>query len=660
MTTTDHREYIEIPGGVSPDFRYWINRLANEIDVDVQEVADALGLATSDLGTVKITVTDHGTRISTAEGSISSQGGRLTTAEGKITTNTNSITSHGTRISTAEGTIGSHTTTLSAIGDPTKVLKHRGELPNGTDLNTMQGAAWNGIWTIKNTTSAATMVNLPPELLTTATEIWNWTGTNGIVHQRAEGYGTGFVECKRATANLAGTAWVAWKNLDALIKANTDAIAANTAAINANKLTLDDHTSAAWLGRSLAIQQRFRERHGNTVPVGKKAVFTFKYDHDVNNFGDIVIPIHRAHRAPAHLAIMSEMFTTANGVERNNLRTWADIDSWAINDAVELSNHGNNHRDAQTLPELVAAWITSLDTYKTQLPRCVVEIATVPGVSGSTPPGKISFGGFANGATLEAFTDTVCGRAMLGFHPVCMGYSGGLYRTLDGNIMQGLSHYTMDEVTDPATITAMMDTAVSLGVGIAFMTHPSSINQPGMITGAILNTIVGYARSLVDAGKAEILTVAGLTLADNTKTEDQAYNLIENPSFKNGFTGWAGSSGYTIDGVTGKVSGTAAAGLLTRTVALSRLDWAKGAVWKLKGEIVAGDAELVASFAVEDSTDTTKLSRTDTQTIAANGTGKFEVPITIPVTGTTSLRIKAGRVSGGAVTEIRNIRMVAG
>ena len=92
------------------------------------------------LDTAENTISEHGTRLDTAENTISEHGTRLDTAENTISehgtrldTAENTISEHGTRLDTAENTISEHGTDITGLNSQLQQLNRQSVvIYNGT------------------------------------------------------------------------------------------------------------------------------------------------------------------------------------------------------------------------------------------------------------------------------------------------------------------------------------------------------------------------------------------------------------------------------------------------------------------------------------------------------------------------------------------------
>ena len=108
----------------------------------------------------------------------------------------------------------------------------RGALPSGADLNTYGGVANAGLWTVTSSTLAATIVNAPAGLTTTAYLVDVIVGSNGVTIQQVIPYSSFFNIYTRAANNLAASSWSSWKktafddgtslNVKTALTSNTD------------------------------------------------------------------------------------------------------------------------------------------------------------------------------------------------------------------------------------------------------------------------------------------------------------------------------------------------------------------------------------------------------------------------------------------------------
>src|SRR5690606_16636815 len=94
---------------------------------------------------------------------------------------------------------------------------HTGEMPSGTDFDTLFGKDKQGVYLVRSVTASGTMVNIP-DAFPGVLEVISAHGSlaSFITVQRYTTYGSQLREAVwwRVSVNTAGTAWTAWKRLD--------------------------------------------------------------------------------------------------------------------------------------------------------------------------------------------------------------------------------------------------------------------------------------------------------------------------------------------------------------------------------------------------------------------------------------------------------------
>src|SRR5699024_9441502 len=150
------------------------------------------------------------------------------------------------------------------------------------------------------------------------------------------------------------------------------------------------------------------------------------------------------------------------------------------------------------------------------LPRLAVEGWAPPGLSDGEYMGAAPF------KTVEQNTSTYTGQLIMRNHAFVAGYADGVYRTLDPSIFPiGAPHVTLDRA-NPGQVGRIIDALGSDGV--AFMLHPTYLDQPDYISLADFTAILDDIVARRDAGELRVLTYSGLWLAD--AASDRADNLV--------------------------------------------------------------------------------------------------------------------------------------
>lgn len=493
-----------------------------------------------------------------------------------------------------------------------------GNIPTGTDLNSFRS---EGVWSIPNSTVGATLLNMPAAATTSGViRVESAKNTTGIFIQYADLYSSGGL-WRRTTGSVSAQTWTTWKQVDI-----------NTT-ITVNSLEAAQRP---------VLVDAFKRRRGRLLGTGGKAVITFRIDHGLTKFKTAVAPMLAEHNFPAMVTMNSRTWTDAT----NSGATQAEARSWWLNNGIEFSNHAATHNDAPTQPAIEDEIVNGLTELQGQFPESPIEMYCPPGVSGS------QFLGFDGGDTLAKWYTTVAGKTILQHHAAASGYLPGIYRPLPADMDIGLVHYTIDAEL-PADVEAAVRGVIASGGSMTLMIHPVYLDTVGYMTTAGLSQVMAYVAGRRDAGEVEVLTASGALIADPRSSD--RHDLILNGGFDNGLTDWTGT-GWTVATVNGFTWASTTTGTaLTQTVSLSRIGQYRGSNRELIYRVRTGAAAVTVETTV---TNGSLLNATKQHTIPANTTAEVRQPLSIPLADGTTLTVRAGRVSGGAV-DITDIRLQA-
>lgn len=486
-------------------------------------------------------------------------------------------------------------------------------VPNGSNMNTYYGSAFVGTWTVSSTAAAQTILNMPKNRLgavaTTVFEInWPYGTQTGYVY--TSGQAPTVVRRGRITFDATDpNAWSEWEVQGGSGTAGLDNVGQD------NRARVD----------------AFMNARGGSIGTGGVAAVALRFDHNMANFRDIVLPLLRERNLPWSLAVN----TAQNHIDApaNGGVTWAQVQAWALSDGGEVLAHSHTHADSTTNEAIIANVVDSIPILAAGLPQCVVEGFAVPGTGGA------GWLGWTATDTPEHFTSKyVASSAVLSNFAFCTGYVPGPLRPMTGRLANGQTHVTLDNATTASSTIAVMQQAQQMGAAVQLMLHPNALNLAGNITTAILTQILDWIVTERDAGRLVVLTTSGLLVAD--ARSGYRNNILR--GF--GTAVWSNTAGWTFaDNV---ATGTAAAGVMTGSVSLANLGHVGGRVRELFVEArsaagasiglgVTGDSGLSASRQIAVPSD--------------NVWRAYRVPFTIPATGT-SLTVELGRVSGGAAS----------
>ncbi|AXH44405.1 tail protein [Arthrobacter phage Kumotta] len=409
---------------------------------------------------------------------------------------------------------------------------------------------------------------------------------------------------------------------------------------------LDAVTPAdAW--RRTILVDEFKRRRGGVIGTDGKAVVSLRFDHGLNNFASIVVPLLRKYSLPALQAMNArEINSTLNGP-----RDWAECIGWWANDGIEFSNHTATHDSAGTAgtPEGRA---NAYDEIVNGLAELKANLGNQFQPEIFTPAGGVTVGEkalFDGGKTSEAFWNTYYGQLVMQHHPATHGYVGGSMLPLPQDMGIGQTIIGMDSNT-AAGLKASVDDAVRFGAAVQFMGHPSEINKAGgYITTEQYEEFFAYVAQLRDQGKLEVLTATGLLLAD--PTSKHRHNFLAPYGWASGMGDWGGTTGWsTTAGPDGKQWATTTTGTqLSRTIAMSTMfKHFRGGNRQLAYEVIAPAGAVVETTITGSSG---VISRTKQHTLEPSSS-----PVTVrqhcalPLVASPNITVKIGRVSGGQVT----------
>lgn len=361
-----------------------------------------------------------------------------------------------------------------------------------------------------------------------------------------------------------------------------------------------------------ARREQLIQSRGGRIGTGGKGVVAFRFDHNLRAFEDTILPMLEARGLPASMAhFINEMSPNPTYSKDDSTgATWATVANHFTR-GVEVWSHGWSHTDAPDQKTIYKEIVESRAELEKQVPSADVQGWIQPGLEGTKYDG---LGEVFSQPELHA--STYAGaliEATYGAHD----RSGTTFTPLGSNTFGCL---WIDSATSPDATIAAIDQAASLGVGLVIAMHPSQLGK-GISSGtftAILDHIVG----LRDAGKLEVLTLAGMSAADPSST-------------------WR----HTITPELSAWSGSATTKLAT-AVSVTAHEYMRGSA----REVVADVSGVgTVTLTVRDTNDSTRLNVTRTEQVTDGGA--VRLPFGVP-NSTTNLTIEAV-VNGPTITGIR-------
>jgi len=473
-----------------------------------------------------------------------------------------------------------------------------------------------GSYTIPNQPTADAMQNMPevtPGVINVAENLGSPVSyVEFFPHNRDHHWVT-------QTANVSG-AWVDWR------KITGEAADGNPAATGTD------------LGQMHTVRRaEFKRRRGGRIGTAGKPVVALRWDHGLVNFRDKIMPHLTRLGLPGSMAMNSAdnrwIIAESNGV------TPANLESYAIENGVEVWNHGQTHGGAETLAALTREIEQGRIDLQAKLPNIPIEGFVIPGV----PSGD--YGGFSAGQTVDHW-NTEAGRLILGNHAVSSSHIAGTDQPIHGDQPILSMQYSIDSLS-ANTVKAAVDRAVVNGAGIILFLHPSQLDLSGKMSAADYVAILEHIAARRAAGDLEVLTMGGLSVAD--AGSQYRHDLVYDSEFSRGTEAWGSDPGFSVDEDGAVTSGSSSA-YLTQSVSLTGREWAKGSPRELVVEYRGRDttSSLTVEVTIGDTT------RTVTHDVAPVDWQEMRVPVIVPLNAS-SVPISIRRVSGRHV-HIRSAR----
>ncbi len=363
-----------------------------------------------------------------------------------------------------------------------------------------------------------------------------------------------------------------------------------------------------------------------------------------------VLPMLQARGIPASMAHFVNQFNPQPGYtgDTSTGYGWADVQNLVLNNGIEAHGHSWSHQEAVGARALEHETLDSRTEMETQMPKVRLKGMMVPGTTGAF------WGGFTNNlADPSVWHNTEAGRLVMYNYAAANG-GGGVINPLASGQTLGWQSYLLDNLTTSASAISVLSQAQDTGTGAVLMLHPNTVDfGSSNITTSVLGEILDYMVAERDAGRAMILTVTGMLHADPSRTT--RHNLIRDPAFINGLARYAGTTGYTV---AGNIASTTTGGVLSQSIAFDTHAYAKGSTREAYAEFRAPAGAVVRVHLVDTTSSATYEVTKDVTLPASTNWVTVRQPLSIPTTGSTTLRFEFGRVSGGAI-DVRNPGLLA-
>ncbi|WP_162943621.1 polysaccharide deacetylase family protein [Arthrobacter celericrescens] len=277
------------------------------------------------------------------------------------------------------------------------------------------------------------------------------------------------------------------------------------AALSASGCTSSDPTAPQAVPSNASLLDAFLARRGGPIGTNGQTAIAFRCDHHLNKFVSNVLPLHRKYSIPVTVATLSRMAAVERGPNGSDTVTFAQLQQHALENGFEIGNHSATHRDADSEPRLREEIADARRSLAQSLPKLPIELFIPPGVGGT------NYMGFNGGATLSAFSESPAGRLIMEQHALSTGTIRGFW-SMTGEPLANLGrgHISFESLDAISRGRGYVQLARRQRQGACFMYHPSGLNAAELVA---LEGFFEWCASERDAGRLEILTVGGLLTA---------------------------------------------------------------------------------------------------------------------------------------------------
>lgn len=356
-------------------------------------------------------------------------------------------------------------------------------IPSGTDWDTLTTAK---TWSAPS--SGMGYTNAPYDNFIGSAKVLDAQNSTGnIQFQVAIGYNP--VEMFMRQRNTSGT-WTGWRQLG-----------------------VDDPTlTDSGAGRRSATVDAGLRRRGRKIGTRGRAAVALRFDHHLDSWESKVLPLLRKHRLP-----WGQMLNAGNIGSGDDNMTPTEIAEACHSSGGEVWNHSWSHVSITTTSQADREISRGLSDLRDALPDLWIDAWAPPGTSG--------YMGMDGSDTPEKLWGSYPGRLVLAQHALIRGYYSGIYQPLTGDELIGQAHAVLDQ-QDDAWAGAVLRGAINRDEGITFMLHPNYLDQPGYMTTAQLDTVLGDIATRRNLEEIVVLSPAGILLAD--KHTGDRRNLLAN------------------------------------------------------------------------------------------------------------------------------------
>lgn len=359
---------------------------------------------------------------------------------------------------------------------------NKGDIPTGSDVTKLSAGAYR----VSSFATFDTLVNAPAEARGIGTVVVLELTSSARTITWVTAPSTG--DPKMLYAYVLSSGLVGW--FDWTPQKAPTTTPGSVVADTSNEAITTSPTNAAL--RNAMLREAFYRRYRNST--GGKAAVSLRFDDGHNAFKSDILPMLRARGLPCSIAVCSRRW---DHVE-NNAVTPEEMNSWVLNDKVEVWNHTATHRDTNGAVDEIVEGLREL---RAQLPSAEIWGWYAPGIADG-------FNGFLPTREPHQLSSTLAGQLALANHAVVSGYVvGASRRPLDPmpSTTAGFAHYSLDGRVY-ADAKAEIDRVIAERARENFMMHPSRLDLSNGVSRADLVAILDYLVAQRDAGKLVILS----------------------------------------------------------------------------------------------------------------------------------------------------------
>ncbi|MBG6216266.1 hypothetical protein IWX75_000710 [Arthrobacter sp. CAN_A6] len=309
--------------------------------------------------------------------------------------------------------------------------------------------------------------------------------------------------------------------------------------INTLARATNDALTAEYALKHQVREQTVKAVAGGSLGTGGLPFIVLRFDDYHAAFRTKVVGVLRANNLPCIMGC------TVDGIVADS--TYAEIQSWHINDGFQVVGHSYTHGPASTDAELAREIVESADVMEANM-NLRVHGWVMPGTGTGVP-----YGGYY-GAEEKDFHGTTAGKLLMSRYGIIYGARGGHLAPQGGHVL-GQGHLTYEKSTLTA-FQASVNAAKKGANSLVMMLHPGQLDNTaaGYMTTATFTACMEWLAAERDAGRIRVGTANAVPAL--TPGSTYRHNLL--PGAFTSLTGWFGSGWTAAGGIATSPASTAA------------------------------------------------------------------------------------------------------